>query len=226
MPHLALLLDKCRKFLVLRKCFALHPLHRQQSVLPLVVEKQPLLGAVAQMALVHHPAPGHALAQAQFFQQILHLRGVVTRHGQIVRAQGAVNAIQRPATRVATRAVFKLQHGKVLLATQPQRTCCRESGDTAASNQHLGPEHAGGCGPISATFQQVTQRMPTLERCAREAASDVRKRGLRHTPRQPQHGAGSCLHESATLHQELLQQHENHGTRTTMPKCSPMGWFD
>ena len=56
-------------------------------------EEQALLRAVAQVALVVFPAAGHAAAQAQFLEQVLHLARVVAGHRQVVRAERAGDAL-------------------------------------------------------------------------------------------------------------------------------------
>ena len=120
-----------RKTLVLRQCAGPDAVHRQQAFLPRPFKEQPLLRAVAQVAFVIHPAPGLALAQAQFFEQILHLVGIVARHRQVMRAQRAGDAFDLTRTAVAASAVFQLQQREVVNAAQPQRPRCGQPCDTA-----------------------------------------------------------------------------------------------
>ena len=108
-----------RKAAVLGQRGVAHALHGQQAVLPFALEEQALLRAVAQVALVILPAPGHAAAQAQFFEQILHLARIVTRHGQVMRALRAGHAVDAGAPAVATGLVFQLQQCKVVHPRQP-----------------------------------------------------------------------------------------------------------
>ena len=109
------------KAAVLRQRGRAHALHGQQAVLPLAVEEQALLRAVAQVALVVHPAPGHTAAQAQFFQKILHRPRIVARHRQVVRAQRAGDAQHRAASAVAAGVVFQFQQREVVMPIQAQR---------------------------------------------------------------------------------------------------------
>ena len=112
---------RLRKTAVLRQRGRAHALYRQQPVLPLAVEEQALLRAVAQVAFVVHPAPGHAAAQAQFFQKILHRPRIVARHRQVVRAQRAGDAQHRAASAVAAGVVFQFQQREVVMPIQAQR---------------------------------------------------------------------------------------------------------
>ena len=122
------------------------------------------------MALVVAPAPGHTLAQAQLFQQVLHFVGVVTGHGQVVRAQRAGDAAHLAAPGVAASAVFQLQQCKVVDAALAQRTGRRQPGHTATSDQHLG----AACGLRRGDFAHIAQRMAALVIDAGEAAFDGR----------------------------------------------------
>jgi hypothetical protein len=119
-----------------------HALHGQQAFLPLALKKQALLRAVAQVALVVLPAPGHALAQAQFFQQVLHLARVVAGHGQVVRAQRAGNAVDRPP-RLLPPAVSS-SSSRAKSSTPASRSARRRQ--PGHSNHHLRAAHHGGRG--------------------------------------------------------------------------------
>ncbi|MNV42721.1 hypothetical protein D3C71_1344060 [compost metagenome] len=131
-------------------------MHGQQAFLPLAVKKQALLRAVAQMALVVLPAASHAAAQAQLFQQILHLARIVTGHGQVVRAQRAGNAAHDPAPAVAACGVFQLQQRKVLHPRQPQRPRRSEPRHATARDDDLGTADYAGGGQ-GAGLEQVAQ---------------------------------------------------------------------
>ena len=120
------------------------------------------------MALVVAPAPGHTLAQAQLFQQVLHLVGVVTGYGQVVCAQRAGDAAHLAAPGVAASAVFQLQQCKVVDAALAQRTGRRQPGHTATSDQYLG----AACGLRRGDFAHIAQRMAALVADAGEAAFD------------------------------------------------------
>ena len=157
---------------LLQRGFA-HALHGQQAFLPLALKVQALLRAVAQVAFVVLPAPGHALAQAQFFQQVLHLGRVVARHGQVVRAQRAGHAIHRTGPAVAAGGVFQLQQGKVVHPGQAQAARRRQPGHAAARDDDLGAPHQRGRGqrPLG---QQVAQRVAALQVDARKGEFERR----------------------------------------------------
>ena len=179
---------------VLRQRGLAHTVHGQQAILPGALKEQALLRAVHQVALVIAPAPGHALAQAQLFQQILHLAGVVAGDGQVVRAQRAGDAAHLAAPGVATGAVFQLQQHKVFDATLAQRTGRRQPGHAAAGDQHLGAAR----GLRRRRLMHIAQRMATLVVDAGEAAFDGR-RPLAACQRQ----RGRQAEKSAALHQWL-----------------------
>ena len=66
---LRLLREPVREQPVLAQRGRAHALHRQQALLPMSLEKQALLRAVAEMALVIDPTPSDALAQADLLQK-------------------------------------------------------------------------------------------------------------------------------------------------------------
>ena len=136
--------DALREAAVLRLRAGVHAMHRQQAVLPLAVEEQPLLRAVAQRALVVFPAAGHAPAQAQFLEQVLHLARIVAGHRQVVRAERAGDAVDHAAARIAARAVLELEQREVVDAREAQRARRREPGDATAGDQHAGLAGARG----------------------------------------------------------------------------------
>ena len=138
-------LDSQGTLAVLRQGAGTHTVHRQQAGLPLALEVQPLLWAVAQVAFVVHPAPGHALAQTQFFQQVLHMRRARAGHGQVVRTQRAGQATQQARTGVSTGIVLQLQQGKVVLALQAHGTRGGQPGHAATGNERV---HAAGDGGL------------------------------------------------------------------------------
>ena len=112
--------------------------------MPLALEEQALLRAVAQVPLVVLPAPRHAAAQAQLFQKVLHRARVVARHRQVVRAQRAIDAQHRATPAVAAGAVFELQQREVVVAGQAQRPRRCQASDAAAGDE--GVDGAGGVG--------------------------------------------------------------------------------
>ena len=191
------LVDALRKAAVLRQRPGADALYRQQAVVPFTLEEEPLLRAVAQVALGVFPAAGHAPPQAQFFQQVLHLVRVVAGHRQIVRAERAGNAFDCPATAVAAGRVFQFEQHEVVDALCAQRACRREAGDAAAGDEHArapdGRRHAGTPGAI-------TQRMATCDVDAGEAACDGARRVA---PRQREGArAQGAADECAALHRQ------------------------
>ena len=105
---------------------------------------------MAQVALVVHPAAGHALAQPELFEQVLHLVRMFTGHGQVVRAQRAGDAAHGATPAVATGAVFELQQREIVhaaLAQRPRRSqarhaAARDQGVDAAGDGRWAPQKA------------------------------------------------------------------------------------
>ena len=114
--------DALREPAVLRQRGFAHALHRQQAVLPGTLEEESLLRAVTERGFVVGPAARHAAAQAQFFEQVLHLVRVVAGHRQIVRAERAGDAADHAATRVAAGGVFEFEQHEVVDTAKPQGT--------------------------------------------------------------------------------------------------------
>ena len=154
--------------------------------MPIALKKQALLRAVAQVALVVLPAPGHALAQAQFFQQVLHLARVVAGHGQVVRAQRAGDAAHRARAAVAAGTVLQLQQRKVVHPGQPQRARRRQPRHAATRDDHPRAAHHRGFWQ-RAGLKQVAQRMAALHVDAGKAALQRARRLI--APGQ-HHGGG------------------------------------
>ena len=127
------------------------------------------MAQVAPVVAAVLPAPGHALAQAQLLQQILHLGRIVAGHGQVMRAQRAGNAAHAAGAAVAANLVFELQQGKVLQAREPQRARRRQAGHAAAGDQHLGAARGGGL-IGRAAGQAFAQRMAAVDGHAGVAA--------------------------------------------------------
>ena len=169
---LAQRIDQRGKALVLRQRGRADAVQRQQTRVPLAAPVQALLRAVAQVALAVTavlPTPGDALAQAEFFQQILHFQRIVTRQRQIVRAQRAGNAVDLAAPAVAAGLVFDFQQRQVSHPREPQRPRRRQSGHAATGNQHLrAPLHAGRW--QVARFQPLAQLVAACQVDAGEAA--------------------------------------------------------
>src|SRR5213076_60154 len=117
---LARLLHELRETLVLRDRGRPDALHRQQPFLPLAVEEQPLLRAVAQVTLVIAPAPRDAPGQPDLLEEIAHLDGVVAGHRQVVRAERAGDAADTAATAVAAGLVLQVEHDLVVDAREAQ----------------------------------------------------------------------------------------------------------
>jgi hypothetical protein len=166
---------------VLRQRPGRHAVHWQQSLVPLSIHVEPLLRAVAQVPLVVNPASRHTLAQAELFQQVLHIRCAVARHRQIMRTQRTGQTFQQARAAVATGAVFQLQQGHVLDAAQAQRTRGRQAGDTASRNDHL--RAPGRCRrrPVTAAAQQVAALVSHASKAPfdhrRRVTAEQRKRG-------------------------------------------------
>ena len=182
---------------VLRQRGRAHAFHRQQAVLPVAVEEQALLRAVAQVQLVVLPAAGQAAAQAEFLQQVLHMAGVVARHRQVVRAHGAGDAVHRHAAAVAAGRVFQLQQREIVLPGQPQRPRRRQPGDAAASDHRM--RAAGDVG--RALLPRLAQQVAALLRDAGEAALDGLQR-LPRAPRQAQQTAGAGHEQRSPAHRQ------------------------
>ena len=91
---------------------------------------------MAQMALVVLPATSHARAQAQFFQQVLHLGRIIARQGKVVRALWAGQAIHLASATIAAGGVLQLQHGEVIHALQTQGACSGQASHATACNQN------------------------------------------------------------------------------------------
>lgn len=89
--------------------------------MPLAAEMQALLPAVAQMAFVVAPAADHALAQAQLFQQVMHLVGVVAGQGEVVRTRGQGQAVDLARAAVAAGLSSSSSSTEVVLPRQAQR---------------------------------------------------------------------------------------------------------
>ena len=107
------LCHQLRKALVLGQRAVGHIVHRQQAFDPFALKEQALLRAEAQVFVFVLPAAGHALAHAQFFEQVLHFGCVIAGHGQVVCAQRAAQASHTAASAVAASAVFQLQQRRI-----------------------------------------------------------------------------------------------------------------
>ena len=151
----------------------------------MAVDEQALLRAVAQGALVVLPAPGHAAAQAQLFQQFLHRARIVAGQRQVVRAHGAGDAADLHAAAVAAGRVFQLQQGEVVVPRQPQRARRRQGGNAAAGDHgvHAVRDVGRARGP------GLAQPVAALMADAGKAAFDVRQ-PARRAPGGGQRGAG------------------------------------
>ena len=123
------------------------------------------------MALVVNPAARHALAQVQFFEQILHIDRSIAWHGQVVRAEWARDAVDRTAPAVATGFRLQFQQGKVVYAFEAQCPRRGQSGNATACNDDAGFVHFGRRRPRLS----LTQQVPTLVRQASEATLDFLK---------------------------------------------------
>ena len=106
--------DALRELAVLHERAFAHAVHGQQAVLPLAVDEQALLRAVAEGDLVVFPSARHAAAQTEFFEQVLHLARVVAGHGQVVRAERAGDAVDDAAACVAAGGVFEFEQREVV----------------------------------------------------------------------------------------------------------------
>ena len=147
------------KLAVLRQGGRAHAVHGQQAFVPVALKEQALLRAVAQMALVVTPAPGHLLAQAQLLQQVLHFPGAVAGQGQVVRPQRAGQARQRTRTAVAAGLRLQLQQGHIVLTGQAQRPRRRQARHAAPGNHHGAVVRGRRRGQRMALRQLVAQRM-------------------------------------------------------------------
>ena len=94
------------KALVLGDAGVSHVVRGQQAFYPFPLVKKPLLWAKAQVFVLVLPAASHALAYADFFQQVLHFGRIVTRNGQVMRTQRASQASHGGAPAVTAYAVF------------------------------------------------------------------------------------------------------------------------
>ena len=189
---------------VLRQRGAAHALQRQQTVLPLAVQEQALLRAVAQGAFVVLPAPGHAPAQAQLFQQVLHRAGIVAGQRQVVRAHRAGDAVHLHAAAVATGRVFQLQQGEVVVPGQAQRARRRQPGDAAAGDHgvHVPREVGRARGPGLA--QPVAARVAVVGKTAFDGLRRVARAGRAQqcagAGRQPVAAAPAGAHSCTRPH--------------------------
>jgi hypothetical protein len=191
--------DALREFAVLRQRVFAHAVHGQQAVLPFAVKEQALLRAVAKVALVVLPAARHALAQAEFFEQVLHLGRVVARHGQVVRTQRAGDAVDHAAARVAAGGVFEFEQGEVFDARKPQCARGRKAGDAAAGDDHA---RALDDGRRLALERAIAHGVAARDVDAGEAALDGRRWRFAAGQRQRTRRTCCCRHaeEFATLH--------------------------
>ena len=136
----------------------------------MAIKKQSFLRAVAQMALVIGPAARHTLPQAQFFQQVLNLGGVIAGQGQVVRGQRAGHTFNQTAPAVAAGFIFKLQQDKIFPTLLPKGAGCGQSGHAATGNHHLGLV----CHRWQWPAGVAAQTMASFMGHTREAALDVR----------------------------------------------------
>ena len=180
----------------------------QQACLPVAIEIQPLLRAVAQVTLVIHPAARHALAHTQVFQQMLQVGVVVAGHGQVVRPHRAGQATQRGGAGIAPGFVFQLQQGVVVMPGQVQSAGSGQPGHAASGNQ--GVDAAEGVGRSTgsgagvgnrAAGGGIAQGMTALRLLAHKAAADVIQALGQHrlAARQRQGTTGRC--GGATQHE-------------------------
>jgi hypothetical protein len=178
-----------------------HPVHRQQTSLPLVLKVQALLRAVAQVAFIVGPAARHALAQAQFFQQVLHVWRTVAGHRQVVRAQRARQAAQLARTGVATGLVLQLQQGKVIVPLQAQSPRCRQPRHTTTGNERVNAAGDGGLRRGARLAGQaasgIAQGVATFPVGAQKTAWGSRRFRARAATRHRQRGTGPAEQEVA-----------------------------
>ena len=212
--------DEGRKLLVLLQRRGLHALHRQQTFLPVAVEEQAFLRAVTERHLVVLPASAHALAQAQFFEKILHLVGVVAGHRQVVCAEWAGNPLDLATTAVAARLVFEFEQRKVVHPGEPQRPRGRQASDAAARDHHLRAMHHGRLQRRAAALQAVTQRMAAIHLNAGETAFQRLHRRLagRQQAAACKHRAG--LQKLPPLHRAGHARRRHHQCATSPHSCS------
>ena len=144
-------------------------MHRQQAFLPLALKEQPLLRAVAQVALVVFPTATHALAQAEFFEQVLHFARVIAGHRQVVGTEWAGDAFHHAAAAVAASAVFEFEQHEVIDAGESQCARGGQARHAAASDHDTCAAH---CCRRRCLQRTVPQRMAPCHFDAGEAALD------------------------------------------------------
>lgn len=188
--------DALRELAVLRMRLGAHAVHGQQAFLPFAAEEQPLLRAVAEVALVVFPAARHAPAQAEFLEQVLHFARIVAGRRQVVRAERTGNAADHAAARIAACRILELEQHEVLDAREPQCARGGEACDTATGDHHA--RALDGC-RRRALERAIAQRMAARHVDAGEAAFDGRRRGLAAGERKGTRRTGHA-EEIAPLH--------------------------
>src|SRR5262249_13108627 len=133
-------LHELRETAVLRDGRSADLVERHETVLPAPAKPQALLRAVHEVALVVFPAAGDTPAQAQFFEEVLHVGRILAGHRKTVGAPGTRDAVQGAGAAVAARGVFEIEQHEVLDAARAQRARRREARDAGAGDDDVRAE--------------------------------------------------------------------------------------
>ena len=162
---------------------------RQQAVVPGAVEEQPLLRAVAQVALVGHGAAGHAAQQAQTRTAVRSPRG---RAGPA--AADSAHPVGQPLPPSRWPRLLppgSASSSSTTMSSTPERTSARaqaKPGDAGADHQHVGalarplaamsqtPRSVNASGGRARAMPQASRRRSGAVR-SREQAAQAHQRG-------------------------------------------------
>jgi hypothetical protein len=111
---------------------------RQQAFVPVAIDEEALLGAVAEAALVVRRPADAAPAQPEFLEQLDHLGRPFARQRQVVRTERAGDAADRMRAAVAAGGRFEVEHAHVVDARSHQRARRAEAGNACTDDQRAG----------------------------------------------------------------------------------------